>query len=189
MAESKNSEEFIYQAVLTGELEIMPDGTIWRVKKRVWDRWTGATVTRPCRRVRAERSSGRKGVYLQVSLMRDGKRVYALAHRLVWRHFKGPIPDGMTVNHRDGQKKLNPPGNLELATGSEQQVHAVRVLKTSRLAHQSGEANKMATLTDEQVAEIRRRRKAGEKLQAIADDYGIAMQTVSKIARGDRRAA
>lgn len=186
MVASKQNEEFVYQAVLSGDLEIMPDGTIWRVRKRRWDRWRDKAISYPCKRVRAEHDAGK---YSQIRLMMNGVRVHALAHRLVFRHFKGPIPPGMTVNHENGQHKNNPPDNLELATSSEQQLHAVHVLKTSRLAHQHGEANKSAKLTDLQVEEIRIRRATGEKLQSIADDFPVSMQTVSKIAKGERRTA
>ncbi len=60
--------------------------------------------------------------------MLDGKRHHALAHRLVYRHFKGPIPAGLTVNHLNGMRGDNRPENLELATASEQKLHAIRVL-------------------------------------------------------------
>jgi hypothetical protein len=179
----KQNEEFVYQAVLSGDLEIMPDGTIWRLRKRGWNRWKKMAVSRPCKRVRAEHDCGD---YLQVRIMIDGVRVYALAHRLVFRHLKGPIPHGLTVNHKDGKKKRNAPDNLELATYSQQQIHATHVLKVGHACNQDGEKNSMATLSAQQVVEIRRRAK-GEKLLPIALDFGIAFQTVSRIARGDRR--
>jgi hypothetical protein len=180
----KQNEEFVYQAVLNGDLEISLDGTIWRLRKRGWDRWKHQVVSRPCKRVRAEHDCG---AYLQVRIMLDGVRVYALAHRLVYRHFKGAIPDSLTINHEDGKKKRNHPDNLELATYSEQQIHATRILKVGHACNQDGMNNSMAVLTDKQVAEIRERRASGEKLVPIATDYGIAFQTVSRIARGDRR--
>jgi hypothetical protein len=121
----QNTEELVYPFVLSGELSIDPEGRIWRHGARRWDRWTQATKFIPCKPRRAEKDSGE---YLQVRVMVNGKRANALAHRLVWRHFNGPIPEGMTVNHQDGLKKRNPPGNLELATYSEQQVHSIRVL-------------------------------------------------------------
>lgn len=182
MTKPKMNEEFVYQAVLSGDLEILPDGTIWRLRKRGWDRWKKIAVSRPCKRVRAEHDTGD---YFQIRIMVDKVRVYAVAHRLVWRHFKGPIPQGLTINHKDGKKKRNVPANLELATYAEQQIHAVRVLKVGHACNQSCEKNSMTKLLPDQVTEIRRRRAAGEKLLAIAVDFGIAFQTVSKIARGD----
>ena len=180
---SKRNEEFVYQAVLNGDLIIKPDGTIWRIRKRGWDRWKKKAVSRPCKPVRAENNVGE---YLQIRAMLDGVRVYALAHRLVYRHFKGPILGDLTVNHEDGKKKNNHPSNLELATYSEQQIHALHVLKVGRI-DQNGEKNAMVKLTTCQVTEIRQRRSSGEKLLSIADDYGVTFQTISKIARGDRR--
>jgi hypothetical protein len=126
------------------------------------------------------------GKYLQVRIMIDKVRIYALAHRLVYLHFKGPIPPGITVNHEDGIKKRNHPDNLTLATYSEQQIHATHVLKVGHACNQDGPNNSMATLTPAQVQQIRHRRTKGERLAAIAEDYGIAFQTVSRIFRGDR---
>jgi len=122
----KQSELVVYRLVESGELEIDAQGRIWRVKKRTADRWTGATKVTPCHRVRAETLTEQG--YLQVRAMIDRKRHYAAAARLVWLHFKGPIPQGLTVNHTRGVKTDNRPTMLELATYSEQRLHAVRVL-------------------------------------------------------------
>lgn len=179
----KNQEERVYDAVLVGELEIMPDGTVWRLRKRAWDRWTGKVISRACRRMRAEHQAGK---YLQVRVMFDGVRYYALAHRLVYRHFRGPIPPGMTVNHEDGNTKRNCPSNLTTATYSDQQLHAIHVLRTSRMAHQYGARNLMAKLTLPQVEEIVRRRGNGERLAKLAAEFGVSDRTISKIALGQR---
>ncbi len=178
------NEEFAYQVVLMGDLQIRDDGTIWRVHNRRWNRWKNRVVVQPCNPKRAEHDYGK---YLQIRVMIDGKRVYALAHRLVYRHFKGPIPEGLTVNHEDGKKKRNHPDNLTLATDSEQQIHAVRILKTHPAANQWGSKNPHSILTTEQVAEIQRRRAAGDKLRLIAADFQVTFQTISKIAKGNRR--
>lgn len=174
----KMNEVFVYQAVLNGDIEILSDGTIWRVRKRGWDRWKKTAVSRPCKRVRAEHD---QGDYLQVRIMINNVRIYALAHRLVWMHFNGPIPNGLTINHKNGKKKKNNPSNLELATYSEQQLHALHVLKVGR-TDQNGEKNSMSKLTLDQVKTIRSRRANNELLSSIAKDYGISFQAVSKIA-------
>lgn len=121
----KNVEELVYPLVLSGELSIDEEGRVWRHAARRWDRWSQATRLIPCEPRRAEKDSGE---YLQVRAMVDLRRANALAHRLVWRHFNGPIPPGLTVNHKDGKKKRNHPLNLELATYSEQQLHSIHVL-------------------------------------------------------------
>lgn len=181
--ETKNREDDVYWAVEAGDLTVDPQGRIWRVAARRSDRWRGGTRTIPCRPRRAEHNTG---TYLQVRVMKDGVRVYALAHRLVWRHFFGRIPDGLTINHRNGVKTDNRPENLELATHSEQQIHARTVLRRGRL-DQYGLRNSMVKLTTEQVEEIKARRSDGELLESIAKDYGVRMQHISRIARGDRR--
>ncbi len=180
----KLNEEFVYQAVLDGELEIWPDGTIWRVSRRRWSRWKNAVISQPCSRVRAEHP---EGDYLAVTSTRDGISITARAHRLVYRHFKGPIPEGMTVNHEDGLKTNNEPSNLELATDSEQAIHAIHVLGTHP-GSQPGELNPSAKLSNAEADQIRLRRSAGEMLESIAADFGVTGSTVSKIARGTTRA-
>ena len=59
-------------------------------------------------------SSHRKG-YLGISV--DGKR--RLAHRIVWLMNYGVIPDGMDLDHINGDKLDNRIENLRLATRSE----------------------------------------------------------------------
>ncbi|MDF5755788.1 HNH endonuclease [Spongiactinospora sp. TRM90649] len=113
-------------------------------------------------------------------------RVNAMAHRLVWLHLNGPIPVGLTVNHKNGTKTDNRPSNLELATPEEQARHARQVLRRGRL-DQFGSRNAMAKLTTEQVREICSRRADGVLLRVLAADYGVREQTISRIVRGDRR--
>lgn len=137
----------------------------------------------PCEPRRAENLAGK---YLQVRVMFAGTRFHAMAHRLVWLHFEGPIPSGLTVNHKNGIWSDNRPVNLELATPSEQTRHARTVLLRGRL-NQYGTRNAMARLTSEQVAEIRARRADGEKLLTLANEFGVQFQHISRIARGERR--
>ncbi len=120
-----NTEEIVYRAVQMGELQIDEEGRIWRTAARKWNRWEQTTVAIACKMRRAENT---KGAYLRIRVMFGLKRTYTLAHRLVWRHFNGPIPPGLTINHKNGKKKDNRPENLELATYSEQIRHAIKVL-------------------------------------------------------------
>ena len=165
------AEETIYPAVCDGRLQIDDQGRIWRVSRKTGQR----------RRAEHQVPLG----YLQIRLMIKGHRIHALAHRLVWRHVNGPIPEGMTINHCNGNKADNRPANLELATPAEQAHHALHVLKRGRLS-QKGEHNVMAKLTWAAVRDIRVRRAMGESLKAIANDYGVTDRAISKVALRQR---
>ena len=185
MRPTGKTEEFVYQSVLSGAMEIRPDGSIWRMMEERRNRWNAEVK---CVIVTPHRidSSPVPDYYRYVKVMRLGKQVTVVAHRLVFRHFFGPIPHGLTINHKNGVKDDNRPENLEAATYSEQQVHATHILKTSHAANQGGEKNYMSKLTEEQVAEIRGRRAKGEALLSIAADFGVGFKATSKIARGRR---
>lgn len=162
------TEAFVYQAVAEGVFEITATGEVWRVRPKR-------------RRVDLTTSNG----YRMVKIMRRGKQVTTMAHRLVFLHFSGPIPPGLTINHKNGIRGDNRPENLEVATYAEQVRHAIQVLGR-KPKDQDGEKNDMAKLTAKAVREIRRRRNAGERLKVIAADFGVSDRTVSKIARGER---
>lgn len=189
------TEEDVYLGVREGWLEIRGDGSVWRVAQRRKSRWDGTVTVRPVEPHRIDAPVG--AGYRLVKFTVDGKQVSTPAHRLVWRHCNGPIPAGLTVNHKNGDKADNrlKPGhvgcpkrccNLELATYAEQTRHALQVLQVGRVLHQEGEANAMSKLTEKAVREIRRRRAAGERLKTIAEAFGVSDRAVSKIARGDR---
>ncbi len=58
-----------------------------------------------------------------VRFRRDSKTGYYLnstmrirAHRFVWEYHNGPIPEGMHIHHKDGDKSNNDISNLEMLT-------------------------------------------------------------------------
>jgi hypothetical protein len=108
-----------------GYFEVRADGTIWRKQHRTHIRGRGVEC-RECEPRRAEHRS--TCGYLQIHAMVEGVRFVAAAHRIVFLALVGPIPDGLTVNHLNGTKDDNRPENFELATPSEQSLHARYVL-------------------------------------------------------------
>lgn len=176
------NEEFVYQAVLNGDLEIDSNGQIWRTRFRLV-RNGKLILCKPIRR-RAEilcipksnkRTANRSHTTYVIGLMVGGKRKITGAHRLVWRHFHGPIPKGLTINHEDGDTLNNHPDNLTLATMHEQVLHAVRVLHRGY--------KPLAKLNVEQVLSIRARRDCGESIAVLSQEFGISKAQVSRIAR------
>ena len=78
---------------------------------------------------------------------RRGKRL----HRVVWRVFNGPIPDGFHVHHIDGDASNNAPGNLECISlrehlgerhGEESAERVVQYLPKAREAARKWHASK-----------------------------------------------
>jgi hypothetical protein len=134
-----------------------PDGSIWRVN--------GGEV-------RAEK----KGRYTQVQFSLGAKKHYVYAHRLVYLALVGEIPEGMEINHIDGDKHNNQPRNLECVTKSQNGLHATRVLGLNR-----GERHGRATLTDQDVKKMRRLRERGVPLNHLADRFGTTKTNVCHI--------
>ncbi len=157
------NDAMVYGCVMTGELEIDSDGRIWRLARR-----SNSIYAVPRRRTETVCKNG----YLKVQAMFDGRQFSAYAHRLVWLHFNGAVPADRILNHKNGDKGDNRPGNLELVTYSGNLNHARHVLKTNR------------KLTDEDIRAIRARGKAGEDRGEIAGQFGINRATVNSILRG-----
>ncbi len=54
--------------------------------------------------------------YVGFGLYCDGKTKNYSVHRFIWECFNGPIPDGLEVDHIDGDPKNNKLENLRLGT-------------------------------------------------------------------------
>ena len=107
------AEALVYRAVLDGRLRIDAEGRVWRGLKR---------------------AESERGPYLRVRSHVNGKLRNTQAHRLVWHHFNGPIPDGLQVNHINGNGFDNRPSNLEVLTPSQNTRHRYHVLERGQLS-------------------------------------------------------
>lgn len=176
-----HNEERVHKCVDSGELEIKQDGTIWRLYRRVVGKGGFLKAMSKCTPRRAEKLD--KHGYLQVQARFEKKRYCATAHRIVWFHFKGRIPDGLTINHKNGNKTDNRLENLELATRSQQTIHAINVLGFRPKAH-SGSENGRARLSDNDVREIRSRYLSGESIKNLSEKYGMSYPGMCHLIKG-----
>lgn len=161
----RQAERRLIVLVRDGHWRIDGDGRIWTSSGQRAEKWTPAG-------------------YGMVRAMRNGVRVYGLAHRLVWQSIHGDIPDGLVINHRNGIKGDNRPENLECTTYSENTAHAHRM----RLRDQRSDGNPGARITGQQAAAIRQMYAAGGWTMAqLGERFGTSTQNVSKIVRGQRR--
>lgn len=117
--------------------------------------------------------------YLQVTVIQSGRRILRSAHRWIWEHARGPIPDDREINHRNGVKTDNRIANLELVTHRRNIEHAYEYgLKSNR-----GERHPNHRLTAHQVQQIRARADGGESHLSLAAEFGMSRRHINDIAR------
>lgn len=138
--------------------------------------WIGVTV----------KSNGRDS-HRYGRFTRNGQK--HLAHRYAYALAFGPIPSGMQVCHKCDNPLCCNPEHLFL--GTQKQNMADMALKgraacISR-AQPRGEKSPVSKLLDEQITEIRSRRKSGETVTSLAAAYGVHHSYISRLARGIRR--
>lgn len=107
------------------------------------------------------------------------------AHVVVFMYFRGMIPKGMEINHKNGTKNDNRISNLDLVTASENVRHA----HSSGLARPcKGEAHHSSKLTEKDVIDIRYLlylgRECGFPNSKIAKIYGVNAPCIHDIAKG-----
>jgi len=165
-----NNEHVIVNAVKDGTFEIDTSGRVWRLKNC---RVKNGGIFKDYRK-RAEKLL--PNGYLQIRLSVKGKRYHIYAHRLVYTCLVGEIPNGLSIDHINGNKTDNHPDNLEPVTSGENRRRA------QKLTHcWSGEKNGMARLTKTDVLTIRALHDNGTKSHNIANGFGVSTGHVNDI--------
>jgi hypothetical protein len=150
------------------------DGSVWSCLKPTS---SGAVQTQVWRAMKG--AVDRDG-YRKLILCVGGRRHYVRAHAVVLLAFSGPAPRvGMVAAHDNGDSTDNRIGNLFWKTQKENIAD-----KSRHGTKMFGEKHVAAKLTDEKVAEIRRGRRAGEKLKALAVRFGVSKATIEGICKG-----
>ena len=122
--------------------------------------------------------------YLRVELQCPGKKRKVDVHILVAEVFLLNPENKPEVNHEDGVKSNNCVENLKWSAPSENRRHAVKMG-----LQRSGCDRPGATLTLEQVRELRRNYKAHDKKfgkKAFAKKFGVSESTIYKVLNGIR---
>ena len=104
-------------------------------------------------------------------------------HRIVYEAFVGIIPEGLVINHLDGNKSNNFLGNLEVCTPSENIQHAVRMGLTNPVM---GEDHVFSKITEEQVMQMYGLFRLGYNNDYIAKLFNIEFKHVSLLRNGKR---
>lgn len=155
-----------------GILSLDEEGRLWRHAIIVRGQWA------QIEKRRAE-NVGSKG-YLRLTIQTEGKLRSVMAHRVVWEWLKGPIPDGLQINHKDLNKQNNTIDNLELLTGAGNIQHSYangRPHPWYKTKIWRGKAR----ITEEQKLEMRRLRADGSMLREIAERFGLGTTHVHRI--------
>lgn len=119
--------------------------------------------------------------YLAVQLSRDRVVYPRSIHRLVALAFLGLCPNGLQVNHIDGNKHNNFLSNLEYVSPSANKLHAFRLGLQKKVR---GIDHRNAKLTDEKVLKIKQLRAEGRTHAYIAKLYGVTASCISHISSG-----
>lgn len=115
-------------------------------------------------------------------LFEDGVRT-VMVHRLVaYQKFgEALFAEGIQVRHLDGNSKNFRESNIAIGTASENMMDRPA---TTRKRIAVAAATQRRALTDAEVLEIRRRKRAGETLLTLAKEYDVQKSTLSYIVRG-----
>lgn len=128
-----------------------------------------------------DRYKGKTSRYLKAP---EGALGYQTSmHRVVYTVFVGDIPEGLQINHIDGNKHNNHVSNLEVCTASENLLHAYR---TGLAKPPCGEKQGSSKLKEEEVLQIYGLIDLGYNNSAIAKLYNIYSGHVSSIRSGHR---
>lgn len=158
------NQKFFYDLIMDGKVENIDEDN------------NTVQIDGELRRSNIQIDKKRDGRFIQRYCIIDYRGFKIRFHRLVYMyHTREFIPEGLYINHIDGNKQNNHYNNLELVTPSENMKHAYQtgLNVPPRLF---GEFVGTAKLTNDQVAQFRREFKAKEKtVKDIATEVGMSI--------------
>lgn len=114
-------------------------------------------------------------------IQRDGGRAggIAMAHRLAYELYVGPIPEGMSVCHHCDNKICVNPTHLFLGSPADNSRDAAEKGRIER-----GESRHNAIFTVADIREIRRLRQQGQSGVKLAKQFGVSNSHIYSILSG-----
>jgi len=166
-------EEWRPVSGLEGVYEISSHGRVKRIL-------TNAASFKEPREIKAQMTAGYRSILLRTPA---GRRRF-LIHRLVATAFIGPPPTREhECAHWDNDRLNNRVTNLRWATKTENQLDKHR---HGTMPPQRGSLNHVARLTESDVVEMKRLRRAGLFNRQIAQRFGVCRSLVCLINSGKR---
>ncbi|QEP52477.1 homing endonuclease [Aeromonas phage D9] len=147
---------------------VYPDGRVWSEARQIF--------LKPV----ISKSSGYWFIGNHVTKLVGGS---GTVHRILCHCFKGGIPPGMVVDHKDGDKTNNALENLEVITHAE---NTKRAYEKGLAKGRPGETNSMAKLTADQAHQAFEMMVNGSDNETIASTFNIHPRYVSLMRHGKR---
>ena len=169
----ENEKEFLAQVAM-GWFEVdLEKGIVFRKARSIGGSRIGSKpyMKMTQKKERAEKSISKDHLKIMFTTgIRQRMAVYS--HRIIWMMANhADIPEGLEINHKDGNPKNNLPQNLEVVTRQQNSLHAGRILKVM------GRKAKR-----EQALAIRELCKSKTMTQKeIANLFGLCVNTVNNI--------
>lgn len=118
--------------------------------------------------------------YTEVKIRRGSNGIFrSTTHTLSFRHFKGPIPEGVLVCHRCDNRKCCNPEHLFLGDYS---VNQADMASKDRVAF--GDRHYNARLTSEDVLAIYKMHRNGKSQVSIAKCFDVSHGTIYSVTNG-----
>lgn len=157
-------KQYVYNGILTDYL-ITRDGKVFSIKSNKYIS-----------------QFKNKGGYINVHIYVNGKEIKRGVHCMVAETYIPNPENKATVNHKDGNKENNWDWNLEWATQSENNIHAVN---NGLRKPASGEQVHFAVYNEKQVKKACKMMESDQyDLDEIANKTGIPEKTLSEIRAG-----
>lgn len=128
------------------------------------------------------------GGYGQIVFGRRGQQRRWGAHRFSWVLHCGQIPRGLGVLHTCDNGLCVNPEHLYLGTQGDNNRDMVargRSCKGRIIPRICGSGNPNSRLTEEDVRDVLRRYRAGERQAALAHAFGVGKSTIGHLVRGE----